>query len=79
MEFQWYREKEENDSSESECDYESTSYEPDEVIKSHQTFNQAEFNDLTRHLNLSKDAAQLLASHLKVNFFLIMTMRKRIP
>ena len=39
MEFQWYGEKEENDSSESECDYESRSYEPEEVIKSPQIFN----------------------------------------
>ena len=31
---------------ETECDYESTSYEPEEVIKYPQTFNHAELNDL---------------------------------
>ena len=65
MEFLWYGEEEGNDSSESGCDYESTSYEPEEVIKSPQTFNQAELNDLARDLNISKDAAQLLTSSLK--------------
>ena len=49
----------------SDCDYESTSYEHEEVIKSPQTFNQTELNDLTRDLSLSKDAAQLQASYLK--------------
>ena len=29
-----------------ECDYESRSYEPEEVIKYPQTFNHAELNDL---------------------------------
>ena len=50
-----------------------------------QTFNQIELNDLTRDLNIIKDAAQLLASRLKDNHliksdttFLVSTTRERI-
>ena len=57
LEFRWNGEKEVNDSSESICDYESTSYEHEDVITSPQTFKQAEFNVLTRNLSLFKDAA----------------------
>ena len=39
---------------------EESPYEPEEIIKSPQTCNQFELNDLIRDLNLSKDSAQLL-------------------
>lgn len=59
--------------SESNATAESDSYMPQEEVHQPKPFTQAELNDLTRDLNLSKESAQLLGSRLRENALLAPT------